>query len=346
MRRKEDANLIVPFGYAEAQPERETLLHFVVEECVRKQSYPNVRVVLVESSARPTQASYAKQYCDEYVFLPRDQGLYSAAIVQNEGFMRATTAEYTYIHQADFLLPPEMVEMTIERMKELEAPVIFPYYSSVNFSKPLTEALTGHRVDWKAVLAAMVTINTDIRKETHKIGMVDRRYLSPAEIKPLILALPEDLHIEDLAQLDPTEIWGVDDGNFTYFGDSFKVVQPSEYLVKYRPGGRAKASYLARSVDYDKSGGSPNYAGWGYEDLGFWARVQALYDYKRTKDGDMYFNGHSVSTDYPIIHLWHSTTGSADYFAMMDGNKRRYESFIALSRDEQRAAIKPLGKYG
>ncbi len=342
---KEDINLIVPFGYVETQPERETLLHFVVEECVQKQSYPNIRIVLVESSNQPTQSSYAKQNCDEYIFLPRQQGLYSPGAVQNEGFMRSKNTEYTYIHQADFLLPPEMVEKTVERMKELDAPFIFPFFSSVNFSKPLTDALTQHKVDWKTILSAMETINKDIRKETHKIGIVDRRYLSPSELKPLILTLPNDLHIENLEQLELIDIWGEDDGNFTYFGDSFKVVQSSECLVKYRPGGRAKASYLAKSVDYDKTGGSPNYVGWGYEDLGFWARVQALYDYKRAKDGDMYYEDNSISTNYPIIHLWHSTTNNADYFAMMNKNRMKYESFIALSRNEQRELIKPLGKY-
>lgn len=342
---KEDVNVIVPFGYVEAQPERETLLHFVVEECVQKQSYPNVRIVLVESSDQPTQMSYAKQNCDEYIFLPRSQELYSAGTVQNEGFMRSKDAEYTYLHQADFLLPPEMVERTVDRMNELEAPFIFPYFSSVNFSKPLTEALTQGKVDWKTVITAMETINKDVREETHKIGIVDRRYLSPSELIPLVLALPDDLHIENLEQLEPKKIWGQDDGNFTYFGDSFKVVQPSEYLLKYRPGGRAKASYLAKSADYDKSGGSPPYVGWGYEDLGFWARVQALYDYKRAKDGDMYYKGQSVSTNYPIIHLWHSTSDNADYFAMMNENRMKYESFIALSRTEQRESIKPLGKH-
>ncbi len=342
---KEDVNIIVPFGYSETQPERETLLHFVVEECVNTQTYPNIRTILVESSNSPTQANYAKNYCDEYIFLPLQNGIYSPAIVQNEGFLRATNSEFTYIHQADFILPPEMVERSLEKMKELNAPVIFPFFSSVNLSKPLTEAITQGRVDWTKVLAALETINTGVRLDTHQVGIVDRKYFSPDELSPLVLALPPELQVESLLGLNPEEIWGINEGTFTYFGDSFRVVQPSETLLKYRPGGRAKASYLTRSAEYDRMGGSPSYVGWGYEDLGFWARAQALYDYKRARDGDMYFDNQSVSTNYPIIHLWHSTTNRADYFAMMDENKRQYETFLAMTPDQQVTSIQPLGKY-
>lgn len=344
MNRKEDINLIIPFGYSEAQPERESILHFVIEKCVSAQTYPNVRTVLVESSKKPTQAAYAKKYCDEYIFLPLQNDIYSPAIVQNEGFLRSTNSEFTYIHQADFILPSEMIERSLEKMKEINAPVIFPFFSSINLSKPLTEAITQGVVDWKNVLSALKTINTNVRLETHRIGIVDRKYLNPDELSPLILALPQDLQIERLLRLNPEEIWGVNDGNFTYFGDSFKVAQPSETLLKYRPGGRAKGSYLAKSTEYDRMGGSPSYVGWGYEDLGFWARAQALYDYKRAKDGDMYFGNKSISTNYPIIHLWHSTTGRADYFAMMDENKRQYEAFITQTPEQQIQSIRPLGK--
>jgi hypothetical protein len=344
MHRKEDVNLLVPFGYSEAQPEREALLHFVVEKCVGAQTYPNIRTVLVESSNAPTQAAYAKQYCDEYVFIPLQDGMYSPAIVQNEGFLRSTGSEFTYIHQADFILPPEMVERSLERMKELSAPVIFPFFSSVNLSKPLTEAVTNGTVDWKNVLAALEEINVGVRQETHEIGIVERKYLTPDELSPLVRVLPPDLQVESLLGQNPEEIWGINDGNFTYFGDSFRVVQPSETLLKYRPGGRAKGSYLTKSTEYDRMGGSPSYVGWGYEDLGFWARAQALYDYKRARDGDMYFGDRSVSTNFPIIHLWHSTTDRADYFAMMDENKRQYEAFIALTPEQQRRSILPLGK--
>jgi len=103
--------------------------------------------------------------------------------------------------------------------------------------------------------------------------------------------------------------------------------------------------YLARSIDYDRIGGSPEYTGWGYEDLGLWARVQAFFDYKRSTDGDMYFNNKSVSTDYPIIHLWHSTTNRENYFAPMEKNKKLYENYLALTREEKVKTIKPLGKY-
>lgn len=342
---KEDVNLIVPFGYSETQPEREDLLHFVIEKCVGDQTYPNLRTVLVESSNRPTQETYAKAYCDEYVYLPLKNGIYSPAIVQNEGFLRSSGSEFTYIHQADFLLPPEMIERSLEQMKELDAPVIFPFFSSMNLSKPLTDAMIQGVVNWKTVLSALEKINEKVRLETHRIGIVERRYLDSNELLPLVSILPPELQVSFLLGLCSKEIWGEDDGAFTYFGDSFKVVQPSETLVKYRPGGRAKASYLARSADYDKAGGSPSYVGWGYEDLGFWARIQALYDYRRQNDGDMYFKGVSTSTNYPIVHIWHSTTNRPDYFGMMAENKRLYEAFLALPLDEKIKSIKPLGKF-
>lgn len=342
--RKEDVNVIVPFGYSEAQPEREDLLRFVIEECIGGQTYPNMRTVLVESSDNPTQETYAKAYCDEYHFLPLEDGIFSTATVQNEGYLRSKDSKYTYIHQADFLLPPEMIEQALEQMGELNAPFIFPFFSSVNLSKPLTEAIVQGILKWTTVLSTLVKINEKVRLETHRIGIIERKYLDSSELFPLTAVLPPELQVSVLLGLSDEEIWGKDDGAFTYFGDSFRVIKPSETLVKYRPGGRAKASYLVHSTDYDRVGGPPNYIGWGYEDLGFWARVQAMYDYERRRDGDMYYRDHSISTNFPIIHLWHSTTRRKDYFDQMKTNKELYEAFLTMSREEKRKQIKPLGK--
>lgn len=342
--RKEDVNVIIPFGYSEAQPEREDLLRFVIEECIGSQTYSNTRTVLVESGDKPTQEAYAKTHCDEYHFLPLEDGIFSAATVQNEGYLRSKNSEYTYIHQADFLLPPKMIEQALEKMRELNAPFIFPFFSSMNLSEPLTKAMVRDIVKWTAVLSALEKINEEIRLETHGIGIAERRYLNTVELFPLTSILPPELQVSALLELGAEKIWGEDDGAFTYFGDSFKVIEPSETLVKYRPGGRAKASYLAHSTDYDRVGGPPNYIGWGYEDLGFWARVQAMYDYDRREDGDMYYKNNSISTNFPIIHLWHSTTRKKDYFAMTEHNRKLYEAFLILSREEKRKQIKPLGK--
>ena len=343
MNKKEDVNLLVPFGYSDTQPEREDLLHFVIEKCVANQTYPNTRIVLVECSEKPTQETYAKANCDQYVFLPQ-HGVYSAGGVQNEGFLRAKPAQYIYLHQADFLLPPEMVEKTVEQIANMDAPVIFPFFSSVNLSKPLTEAVVSGPVNWQEALFALTQINAGVRKETNRTGILERKYFSEADLRPLLSILPVQLQIGFLMSLGAEKIWGKDDGAFTYFGDSFQVVKPSETLIKYRPGGRAKASYLCRSEDYIKLGGSPEYVGWGYEDLGFWARVQAMYDYKRGDDGEMYFKNTSVSTDYPIVHLWHSTINKPDYFGMMETNRKLYEEFLAMTREEKLKFIKPLNK--
>lgn len=340
-----EVNILVPFGYSEVQPEREALLHFVIENCVHDQTYKNTRITLVESSTSPTQERYALQNCDSYIFLPINGGVYSPALVQNTGFLKSKDTEFTYVHQADFLLPPNMIECAVAKMIELDAPFIFPYFSSINLSKPLTEALLNQTVNWKHIVNALETINTSVRGETNVSGMAKRKYFNSAEIAPLVLVLPPELQVASLLALSNQQVWGEDDGNFTYFGDSFQVVQPSETLVKYRPGGRAKASYLARSVEYDRVGGSPNYVGWGYEDLGLWARVQAFYAYERKKDGDMYFNDKSFSTNHPIIHLWHSTANRLEYFAKTEENRLSYENFVAMSREEKVKAVQPLGKY-
>jgi hypothetical protein len=342
---KEDVNVIVPFGFNEAQPEREALLHFVVEECIGSQTYPNIRTVIIESSYKPTQQAYAKKYADEYHYIPLNGQLFSPAIVQNEGFLRSKHSNYTYIHQADFLLPPEMVDIAIDKMKDLHAPFVFPYFSSMNLSKPLTDALISNTVDWTRVLERLAQINHGTRKETNNTGIENRKYLSDEELQILESILPPYLQVNYLLTLGNQHLWGEDDGQFNYFGDSFKAVQSSEALVKYRPGGRAKASYLANSRDYDHIGGPPNYIGWGYEDLGLWARVQAVYNYHRGNDGEMYFNNISVSTDYPIVHIWHSTTQSHDYFAMTEPNRQAHEAFMAMSREDQAKSLIPLGKY-
>ena len=71
MAKNPEVNIVVPFGYTSSQPERERSLRFIVEECLRPQTYFHTRIILIESGDNPTQKEWAIKTCSEYHFIKK-----------------------------------------------------------------------------------------------------------------------------------------------------------------------------------------------------------------------------------------------------------------------------------
>jgi len=333
-------NVIVPFGYSSFQKEREGILQTVVKNCLAKQTCPNIRIVFVEASEDKTQIHFAKSICDEYIFIKTSQESFGSGTVQNQGFLLSKKSPFIYIHQADFLLPTNAIEKSFQIMKESSAPFIFPFFSSINLSKPLTEAVVSGIVDWEKLYQALWDINKLVKKETLSKGFEKRIKLNENQLKIIKCALPDGLMTKFL-KLKPDQVWGEDDGSFTYFSGFYNVDGESDVLLNYRPGARAKASYLAKSDAYAKTGGPPSFIGWAPDDLGFWARVQTLFDYS-IKNEQIYYKDCVLTTDMPLVHMWHSTSKRPGYYNLLKENAKRVNDFIGKSRAERLKEIKPL----
>lgn len=345
--KEQQVNIIVPFGYSAIQPEREKILHFVIEQCLQPQTYSNRNIVLVEMSGEPTQQNYALNNCDQYVFRQlgeREQ--FGPGVVQNLGFREATPAPLTYIHQADFMLPPTAIEIFYEQMIRTKARVMFPFYSAVNLSRPITEGMLDGMVDKDKLYRAITEINGQLRStpedEILKVTTGRNRVaLTDAQTDILDAAFPSNMNSNILAQMDYENAWGETDGAYSNYINVTNG-QRGLNLVNYRHGPRAKASYLATSEAYKTVGGTPEYEGWGFEDLMFWERVKAVFGYDLTEKS-IVFNGLTLTTDLPLVHIWHSVSKRPEYFANTETNKRKYEDFLKLSREEKIRGIKPIG---
>ena len=342
MLEREQTNIIIPFGNTPDQPEREQLMHTVVKDCIVPLADEATRVVLVESGENRSQEHFSTMYCNEYIYLRAPNNSFGAGTAQNTGFVLSSESTYTYIHQADFLLPKDALKKSFEVMHNSDAPLVFPFFSSINLSKPLTEAVVQGVVDWKALYQVLWEINKTVKFEVETNGSQKRIRLGASNLEILKDILPSGL-MEYFLRLKSSEVWGENDGSFTYHPEFYSVESESDCLVNYRPGPRAKASYLAKSDDYAKTGGPPGFIGWGPEDLGFWARVHAVYGYA-IKDQHIVYKNYSLTTDMPLVHLWHSTSHRPGYYEQLEMNTKIVDDFIAKSRVEKLLEIVPLQK--
>jgi hypothetical protein len=339
-RNNKSVSVIVPFGYSPFQREREGIVQTVVKECLATQTYSNKKIVFVEASEDKTQINFAKKYCDEYIFIKTPQGSFGSGAVQNQGFLLSAKSPYIYIHQADFLLPINAIENSLKIMSKSSAPFIFPFFSSINLSKPLTEAVVDGVVDWKKLYKALWEINKMVKKETLSKGLKKRIKLDENQLKIVKRILPDGLMTKFL-KLKPNQVWGEDDGSFTYFSGFYNVDDESDVLLNYRPGARAKASYLAKSDAYAKTGGPPSFTGWAPDDLGFWAKVQTLFDYS-IKNEQIYYKNYVLTSDMPLVHMWHSTSKRPGYYNLLKENTKIVKDFIKKSKAERLKEIKLL----
>jgi hypothetical protein len=312
----------------------------VVRDCLSNQTYKNKKIVFVDASEKKTQEKFAKKYCDQYIFIQTSQGTFGSGTVQNQGFILSTKSPLIYIHQADFLLPKIAIEKSIQIMNETSAPFIFPFFSSINLSKPLTEAVVSDIVDWQKLYEALWEINIMVKKDILSNGLTKRIRLNRDQIKIIKNVIPNQL-MKKILSLNPSQIWGENDGSFTYFSGFYNVEAESDVLLNYRPGARAKASYLAESDAYAKIGGPPSFMGWAPDDLGFFARVQALYDYA-IKNEQIYYKNSVLTSDMPLVHLWHSTSKRPGYYDLLKENTKKVNDFVNMSREERIKEIKPI----
>lgn len=341
---KNTVNVIVPFGFSDNQPEREDNLKFLTENCLCQQNLRNIRLILIECSHTPTQGGFAQIAFDEYHFLRLGEGeLFSPGTVQNKGFVLSSPASHVYIHQADFLLPPKSIKKAIHIMHRTRAPFVFPYYSKVNLSKPVSVGIISGNVDWIGLYRAIQKINSFMKRNFQYAFNVrsERVYLSEKQIMAIEKVLPDELHSTSLSGLSREEIWGLDDGSFTYFQDYYDVKRFCDILVNFRPGPRVCGSYLATSEAYNKIGGAPEYQGWGYEDLSLWVKVQAFFPYGIDGNNVVYRNL-PLTTTQPLLHLWHSTSSQPEYYSHSQQNEQEYTRLRNLSSEEIAASTLPL----
>jgi len=339
-------NVVIPFGFSKEQPEREQILHFVVKECIRKQTYPEIRIVLAESGTDKTQERFAQQFCDEYHFLDLKDEDFSIGALQNRGYELSASSEFTYIHQADFLLPLDGIEKAHKKLLMTGAPFVFPFYSAISLSHPITNSVLDKTTDWKLIYKELTLDNIEFRTDPKRYTVSDkfrRLSLSPEQIDRLDSILPFYVRSDALQHIPFSEIWGDEETSFSYFrSESLRGIEGTT-LVDFRIGVKASASYLARSADYAEIGGAPEMKGWGYEDLGFWERVKTFYDYL-IKEERLLFRGFPLTGSYPLVHLWHSTAERPNYYSQVDENKQAYENFVSMTKQQRIRSIKPLEK--
>lgn len=338
---EQKVNIIVPYGHSPSQPEREADMKFVVEECLRPQTYQNTRIVLVESSKNPTQESWVASWGGEYDYIPQGENPFSVGKVQNQGFVQATPTDLYYFHQADFLLPKDAVEEAVFTMQETEAPCIFPYAGVANLSKKLTDEILGRNVDPTLLIDALSTIFGAEQLET--VGgsqSANQIRLSAEQLKMLESILPDSLQSSHLMSDDVTA-----DGNSSHslYFDGHQSEYPTQLYADFRLGPRAKASYLCSGSAYAQLGGVPEYKGWGYEDLDFWERVKTLFDYSQTEES-IYFKDRKLTGRYPLVHMWHPTSGGENYYSASESNRDSHEAFMALDNEQRREQIKELSR--
>lgn len=339
-------NIIVPFGYSSVQPERERILRYVIKDCLQTQTYPNRKIILAELSEYPTQEDYAQQNCDGYIFQPLRNGKeFGPGIVQNIGFRRSPAAPLTYIHQADFLLPSYALEQFVNFMDDTSAPVIFPFFSAINLSRPISVGLLNRQVNSEALYNALVRVNSELKKlpanlVPHVVEGRNRVALSDQQVDIIDIVLPPELRSRELSTLSHEDAWGEIDGAYALYVGR---INGRRFLntVNYRVGPRAKASYLVTSNAYRELGGVPEYEGWGYEDLMFWEKVKVLYRYF-LKGNSIQFRQSKLTSNLPLVHIWHSVAQRPEYFSFADSNKDKYEKFLALPREEKIRQIKSL----
>ena len=341
--------VIVPYGYNPSQPQREEVLHFITEKCLHKQSYKNIKLVLVECSPDPSQKTYVKNNFDDYLFIPQIHGPFSVGQVQNLAVAKLNPQSLFYIHLPDFLLPYDSIEKSLALMSKTDAPCIFPFYGAVSLTKPVTEGILSENIDWRKLLESISKITTSKSFKNNRNLIKhprnpNRVQLSKKQIDSIDSVLPEKYRSEYLIQNNnDKDLWG-DSSNqqFNFYG-TFKSPGNDEALGNFRTGPRAKPSYLCLTNKFVEVGGTTvSRKGWNCEDLWFWEKLRTVdTNYVIDKRG-IYYRKTKLSGRYPVAHLWHNISAKLDYYKNATKSISEFRKFALLSKKEKLQGIKPL----
>jgi len=346
--KSESISVIVPFSYSVQQPEREALLHHVVNDCLTPQTYEQKRIILVESGTERTQEKFADNTGLEYMFIQKPDGGFSLGQMQDMAIAITNPGELFYLHLPDYLLPKDAIERAYFLMKQTNAPCIFPHYGAVYLTKPITEGITEKKIDWPPFLEAIsdVTESEGFRDYENLIpvdGNSNRVQLTERQTEHLDTVLPDGYKSHELIGLSTLGLWGGDTKKLFSFYPWMESSGNDEALGIFRSGPRAKSSYLCRTDAFIEVGGtSVNRTGWNVEDLWFWERIRTRFmGYTIDKHG-IYFDGFKLSGRYPITHLWHSTNFNNKYYSDAKAAIDEFHVFEALSREQKMARIHSL----
>jgi hypothetical protein len=338
-------DVIVPFGHSPGHPERrENMLH--VARMLRDDlAYGNYRVILAELGRSPTQRSTADELGIEYIFTEHD-GEFSPGKAMNAGFLgREEPRELVYFHQADFLVHADVLRRSVDHLRELNSPFIYPYWGEIHLSKPVSAALRAGIVSSAELSAAFLErVPRWRRLWAHgRRAVVTSAYDEIPVHDEDLLALRPTLGIQllrDLADAGREELWGDDDRAYAPYRWPDSDSEGSR-ICRISGGPRASAAYLCTDEAFRQVGGVPELKGWGYEDLIFWLTVQGFHPYAADREGVTY-NGKPVTLGYPFLHLWHPVSGRHGYYAATRENEQRFRAFQRLSFEQRRFCATPL----
>lgn len=341
--------VIVPYGHNPLQPQREDVMHFITEKCLHKQSYKNIKLVLVECSMVQSQKSYAKNNFDDYLFIPRKDGSFSVGQVQNLAIAKLNPQPLFYIHLPDFLLPRDSIEKSLLLMLKTSAPCIFPFYGAVSLTKPITEGVLCGDIKWKKLLESISKITTSNDFKSNK-NLIDhpknpnRVQLTEKQIGYIDSILPKKYQSKNLiSRSGDRDFWGDNSKDQFNFYGIFKSSGDDEALGNFRTGPRAKPSYLCLTNKFIEIGGTTvSRKGWNCEDLWFWEKLRTTDTNYTIDNRGIYYKKIRLSGNYPVTHLWHNISTKLEYYKYANKSINEFKKFASLSRKEKVQKIKPL----
>ncbi|HCR36274.1 hypothetical protein A2130_01335 [Candidatus Woesebacteria bacterium GWC2_33_12] len=346
---KSKVTVIIPYGHNTKQPERADVLKFVTEKCLHKQTYKDIKLVLIERSDSPYLKKYAKSAFDNYIFIKKNYGPFSVGKLQNIAIAKIKPDPFFYIHLPDFLLPLDTIEKTFNVQEKTGAPCVFPFYGAVSLTKPITEGIMEESIDWKKLMNKISKTTSSIEFKEKK-NLIDhpknpnRVKLTSQQIKWINSILPNQYKSKNLInKFTDKELWGNDiDNQFNFYG-SFKSPGEDEALGNFRSGPRAKPSYLCLTETFIQVGGTTvKNKGWNCEDLWFWEKLRT-YDTNYSIDNyGIYYKGKMLSGKYPVTHLWHDISSKLNYYKSAEDSIKQFNEFAKLSNEEKIRIIKPL----
>jgi hypothetical protein len=341
--------VIVPYGHNANQPERQRLLYFVTKECLQKQSYKNIKLVLIERSTKPYQKAYAKSNYDNYIFIKSKSGPFSLGLLQNIAIAKLKSNQFFYIHLPDFLLPINSIENSLNLMKLTGAPCIFPFYGAVSLTKPITSEILSKKINW-LVLANKISKITSNKSFKNKENLIkhpqnpNRIQLTNPQIKDIDSIMPKGFKSYELIKkCSDKDLWGDQSNNQFNFYGLFKSPGNDETIGSFRSGPRAKPSYLCNTKFFIRIGGTEvKQKGWNCEDLWFWERVKISDKNYTINNNGIFYKKTNLSGKYPFIHLWHNISTKLVYYKNAEKNINDFRKFEKLTVEEKLKSIKPI----
>jgi hypothetical protein len=315
-------DVVIPFAWSDAQPERFANLIASVTSVVDAGGLLG-DVVIAELGREPTAREVAHRLGVRHVFEP-DPGVFSVGKCQNLGYRALRRPLAILFHQADFLLRPAALAEALHVLADPGVPAFFPHWGLVELSACTSAVLRSAPVSARrecigALWAAMRS--NIVRAQDAAFGLATDRQ---REIVPpdWVSARLREWLPRACLQGACAHPRGWDDSQV--LGEyRWSERATRNGLCRISGGPRASASYLVRSDAYEAVGGIPEFVGWGYEDLTFWSRLATHFDFRLALDG-IYFGSRRVSGDTPLVHLWHSHPDASPYYANVAENRARY----------------------